>query len=299
MRLWVSLTCLSWVLLCEPQSVCAANVTDQIGRQVVFEEPLSRVVSLAPNLTEMSYLVGGAQVLVGATQYANHPEEAKRLPRVGSYVALDIEKIVSLRPQLCLAIRDGNPKAAVEKIEALGIPVYVFDPHSLEEIIDVVDRLGEIYGTEDIAQNLIKSYRSRLERIDTRASGLTVRPRVFFQIDVHPIISAGSDTFIHELIGRAGGINVAEDRYGYPRFSWEELLSLNPEVVLLASMGGGHSEQDLRAQWQQWPEVTAVRQNQLHVVDADLFSRPTPRLIDALDYLIDLLHPNGSDRKKQ
>ena len=124
------------------------ELVDQIGRTVEFAEPLTRVVSLAPNLTEISYAVGGEDALVGATRFANFPEAAARLPKVGSYVALDIEKIVSLKPQLCLAIRDGNPKASVDRLEALGIPVYVFDPQSLEAIVDTVERLGSIYRKE-------------------------------------------------------------------------------------------------------------------------------------------------------
>ena len=103
-------------------------LVDQVGRKVEFAEPVTRVVSLAPSLTETSYEVGGGGTLVGATRYATFPEAAAQLPRVGTYVALDIEKIVSLRPQLCLAIKDGNPKASVERLESLGIPVYVFDP---------------------------------------------------------------------------------------------------------------------------------------------------------------------------
>ena len=104
------------------------ELVDQVGRTVEVAEPLTRVVSLAPNLTEISYEVGGGEALVGATRFANFPEAAARLPKVGSYVALDIEKIVSLKPQLCLAIRDGNPKAVVDRLEALGIPVYVSTP---------------------------------------------------------------------------------------------------------------------------------------------------------------------------
>jgi iron complex transport system substrate-binding protein len=266
-------------------------LVDQIGRTVEFAEPLMRVVSLAPNLTEISYEVGGGDTLVGATRFANFPEAAARLPKVGSYVALDIEKIVSLKPQLCLAIRDGNPKAAVDRLEALGIPVYVFDPQSLEAIVDTVERLGALYRQEARAAALADGYRQRLARVAAQVAGVTQHPEVFFQIDAQPVISAGFDTFLHQLLTRSGSINLAADRTGYPKYSWEELLVLEPEVVLLASMGGGYSEQELRSLWQEWPQIPAVHNNRLYVVDADLFDRPTPRLIDALEYLVGLLHP--------
>jgi len=212
-----------------------------------------------------------------------------------SYVALDIEKIVSLKPQLCLAIRDGNPKAVVDRLEALGIPVYVFDPQSLEAIVDTVERLGSIYRQEARAEVLAAGYRQRLARVARQIAGVTDRPGVFFQIDAQPVISAGSDTFLHQLLTRSGNINLAADRTGYPRYTWEELLVLKPEVVLLASMGGGYTDQELRSRWQAWPQIPAVRNNRLYVVDADLFDRPTPRLIDALEYLVGLLHPEQTD----
>lgn len=276
-------------------SVHSRELVDQIGRKVEFVEPLTRVVSLAPSITETSYDVGGGDLLVGATRFATFPAEAAKLPRVGSYVNLDIEKIVKLKPQLCLATKDGNPKASVERLESLGIPVFVFDPKSLEDVIDTVVRLGEIYGMEEQAAVLVSGYQRRLDKVALQLEGVKDRPRVFFQIDAQPIFSAGSDTFLHQLLVRSGAVNLAADRSGYPRYSWEELLVMKPDVVLLASMGGGYSEQELRARWEAWPQIPAVKQDSLHIVDADLFDRPSPRLIDALEYLVVLLHPELDD----
>lgn len=266
-------------------------MVDQIGRRVEVAEPLTRVVSLIPSLTEASFEVGGGAFLVGATRFATFPEAAARLPRVGSYVALDIEKIVKLQPQLCLAARDGNPRASVERLEALGIPVYVFDPKNLEDVLDTVTRLGDIFRRESQAAELVSGYRKRLEKVDRQIATVQDLPRVFFQIDAQPVFSAGSDTFLHELLTRAGAVNLAADRTGYPRYTWEELLVLKPDVVLLASMGGGNSERELRAHWQVWPQLPAVKNQRLYVVDADLFDHPSPRLIEALERLVGLLHP--------
>ena len=267
------------------------EMIDQVGRRVEVDGSLSRVVSLAPNLTEISYQLGAGTVLVGATRFASYPDEARSLPKVGSYVDLDIEKIVSLNPQLCLAIRDGNPKAAISRLEALGIPVYVFDPQSLEEIIDTVVRLGTIYGRETQAKILTDGYGERLERVSRKVQGVRKKIKVFFQIDAQPLISAGKNTFLHQLLIRAGAINLAADRFGYPRFSWEELLVLRPEVVLIASMNGGLNHEELLAPWEIWPQVPAVSNNRLYIVDADLFNRPTLRLIEGLEVLVNLLYP--------
>lgn len=298
------LSLISFFLVCFVQACFAQTgfaqgrvLIDQLGRKVEVAEPLTRVVSLTPNLTETSFEVGGGDVLVGVTRFATFPEAAARLPRVGSYVALDIEKIVKLQPQLCLATRDGNSKASVERLEALGIPVYVFDPQSLEEVIDTVVRLGDIYRTEAQAEALVSAYRERLDRVAQQLKGVKEELRVFFQIDAQPIFSAGSDTFLHQLLIRSGAVNLAADRTGYPRYSWEELLVLKPDVVVLASMGGGYSDQELKARWEAWPQIPAVKSQRLYVVDADLFNRPSPRLIDALEHLVGLLHPELSETR--
>jgi iron complex transport system substrate-binding protein len=276
-------------------SVYGRELIDQLGRKVEVAEPLTRVVSLAPSLTETSFEVGGGDALIGATRFATFPEEAARLPRVGSYIALDIEKIVKLQPQLCLATKDGNSKEIVERLESLGIPVFVFDPKSLEDVVDTVVFLGNIFRTEAQANALASDYRQRLDKVARRIESLDDRPRVFFQIDAQPVFSAGSDTFLHQLLVNAGAVNLAADRIGYPRYSWEELLILEPDVVIMASMGGGYTDEELRAQWEVWPQIPAVRNRRLYVVEADLFDRPTPRLINALEHLVDLLYPQQAN----
>ena len=292
-NIFAVLSLLAVLILASPAD--SRELIDQLGRTVEVAEPLTRVVSLIPSLTETSFEVGGGDILVGVTRFATFPEAAARLPKVGSYVALDIEKIVKLRPQLCLAARDGNPKEAIDRLEALGIPVYAFDPQSLEAVIDTVARLGEIFQTQAQAERLLSGYRQRLDRVARKIAGVSERPRVFFQVDAQPVFSAGSDTFLHQLLMRAGAINLAADRSGYPRYSWEELLDLNPDVVILVSMGGGYSEKQLRAQWEAWPQIPAVRNKRLLVVDSDLFNRPSPRSIDALEHLVELLHPELAD----
>ena len=152
-------------------------------------------------------------------------------------------------------------------------------------------RLGGIYRTEAQATVLASGYRQRLARIASQLEEIKDRPRVFFQIDAQPIISAGVDTFLNQLLVRSGSINLAVERSGYPRYTWEELLGLMPDVVLLASMGGGYTDHQLRSRWEAWPQIPTVENQRLYVVDADLFDRPSPRLIDALEHLVGLLHP--------
>ncbi len=285
-------------LSCSNASAEALNFIDQAGREVNLSGHPRRVVSLAPSLTEIVYALGAQQLLKGATLYSDHPEEAKTLPRVGSYVKLDLERIVALRPDLCLAVKDGNPRHVIEQLDKIGIKSFVLNQRNINDIIETVDVLGRVLGVEENADKLVLSMQSRLKRIEEMVAGVKNTPKVFFQIDASPTITAGRDTFIHELITRAGGINLAETRTGYPRYSWEDILLMGPEVVIIASMAGGHSPEELKADWQRWKQIPAVRTNRVYVVDAGLIDRPTPRLLDGLETFVSIIHPELGNNER-
>ena len=277
---------LSWPLL-----VHAQEVRDQADRRVMVPDQPRRVIALAPSLTEIVFDLGEGARLVGATQYSDFPAEAKSLPRVGSYVRLDLERIVSLSPDLCLGIRDGNPKHQVEQIEAAGIPVYIIDPRDTKGIMEAVRGVGAVLDVPAKAEALIATMVGRLEAVRQQVASTPYRPRVFFQIAASPLITVGSKTLIDEMITLAGGINLGSGPVAYPRYSWEQALTLNPEVVVITSMAGGHDPEQLKKEWRQWPQLPAVQSDRIHVVAADLFDRPTPRLLDGLEVLVRIIHP--------
>ena len=278
-------------LFCNPVSSLASEVVDQAGRTVMLPDDPQRIVSLAPSITEIVFQLGEEKRLVGVTQYSTYPEAARLLPRVGSYVRLDVEKIISLKPDLCLAIKDGNPEHAVNRIVSLGIPVYVIDPRNIGDIIDVVARFGELLHAAEASSQLIENMRARLNRVKDLVAKTAARPGVFFQIDATPIITVGDNTFINELISLAGGRNLAAGEIAYPRYNWEEILKMAPEVAIVASMAGGHTPDELMAGWRKWPQIPAVSNNRIHVVDANLIDRPTPRLVDGLELFVRIIHP--------
>lgn len=284
-RFFLVLFCLQGV------SATAHEVVDQAGRKRDVPDDPRRIVSLAPNITEMVFFLGEQDRLAGATQYSDYPAAAKKLPRVGSYIRLDLEKIVALKPDLCLGIKDGNPLHVVNRIEELGIPVYVVNPTDLNGIIDVVQRFGDLFDVEAKSRILVNNMRQRIDKVRRMVAASGTRPRVFFQIDAAPIISAGENTFIHELIITAGGRNTATGSGLYPRYNWEEILVLQPEIAIVASMAGGHSVEELKAGWYRWPQIPAVANGRVHVVDANLIDRPTPRLIEALEIFASIIHP--------
>jgi iron complex transport system substrate-binding protein len=279
------------IFLILPGNILAGPVVDQVGRTLVVPENPTRVIALAPSITEIIYDLGQEERLVGVTQYSTYPPEAESLPRVGSYVRLDIEKIVALKPDLCIATKDGNPKHIVDKIVSLGIPVYVINPRNLQQIMDTITRLGSLLRAEQAAKELVSDMEKRIGRVQARVKKGDHRPRVFFQIDAEPLFSAGTDTFIHELIELAGGINTTAGEVSYPRYSWEDIIVLQPEIVMISSMAGGLAPEYLLNSWKKWNLLSAVKNDKVFVVDAELFDRPTPRLIDGLEVIAAIIHP--------
>jgi iron complex transport system substrate-binding protein len=277
--------------LTTPQAATAATVIDQMGRSVEVPDDPRRVVALAPSITEIVFALGCEDRLAGATRFSNFPPAAKRLPRVGSYVHLDLERIVALSPDLCIAVKDGNPKAVIQRLEALQIPVYAVNPVNLGAIGDTILEVGQLLSARQPAERLVAEMNARIEAVKAQVAGSSSRPRVFFQIGISPIVSVGSETFIHELITMAGGINVTAGAVPYPRFSREEIFALAPEILIITSMDRNKSFLEAKIEWQQWPEIPAIRDQRIHLVDSDLFDRASPRLVDGLELLVGLLHP--------
>jgi iron complex transport system substrate-binding protein len=269
----------------------AKFVTDQAGRPVEIPDRPQRVVSLAPSITEIVFALGREEILKGVTSYSDFPPQASGLPRVGSYVRLDLERIIELRPDLCIAVKDGNPKATVYRLQALGVPVYALDPRSVATVIQAILEMGAVLNAEDRADRLVQDMRSRIDRVTAKLVGTGHRPRVFFQIGDAPIVSVGTNTFAHELIGLAGGHNVAAGSTAYPRFNREQVLALAPDVIVISSMDRAVSIERTRQEWARWPSVPAVRDGRIHLVDSDIFDRPSPRLVEGLEQLAGFIHP--------
>ncbi len=269
----------------------AKTVEDQLGREVRIPDDPQRVVALAPSITEIIFALGQQARLKGTTQFSNYPAEAARLPKVGSYVRLDLERIVALYPDLCIAIKDGNPKETIERLQSLNIPVFAVNPRNLETMMQTIQSVGDILNASEKANTLVQSMRSRIQRVDALVAGIDHRPRVFIQIGISPIISAGTNTFIHELIVRAGGINVAAGTKAYPHFSREKVLALAPDVLIITSMSRSGAFEKAKADWRRLTDMPAGLPKRIYTVDSDVFDRPSPRLLDALEILTRLLHP--------
>lgn len=272
------------------------TVVDHAGRSVQAPVSPAAVVSLAPSVTEIVFALDRQEVLKGTTTFSDFPAAAGNLPKIGSYIHPDMEKIVSLAPDLCIAIKDGNPKQVVMRIVEMGIPVYAVNPRCLESVMASITDIGGLLEASDRAEEIVADMRRRMERVAAGIAGTADRPGIFFQINASPIVSAGHDTFIHELIVRAGGRNLAGDQSSYPRFTIEQVLLLSPDIIIVTTMSGKGESDAVVDGWRQWTRLPAVKNDRVLVVDSGLFDRPGPRLIDALELLVDLIHPKTGNQ---
>jgi iron complex transport system substrate-binding protein len=276
------------------ESVRVSNIyTDEIGRRVRIPREVDRVVSLAPNLTEIVFALGDGNHLAGDTDFCDYPAEALQKPHVGGPVNPNLEVVVSLMPDLVLATKSINRRETVNALDHIGLPVYVTDPHSVEEMVASVEHLGSALGAEKSATMLAGDLRGRLSDLDRRLAGAAPR-RVFFVVWTDPLISVGRDTFIADALRRAGGRSVVNTKAEWPHVSLEEIVRLQPEVLVFASAHAGDSQRDIDALRTRpgWKNLAAMQHGNIVVV-SDAINRPAPRMVDAIERLARALHPEA------
>ena len=274
-----------------PGPVEAGVFEDEAGRRVAVPDEPQRIVSLAPSVTEILFALGLGERVVGVTEFSNHPAEAAAKPKVGSFVRLNAERILDLKPDLAVGTVDGNRLDLVRLLEDAGVAVYAVNPQSVDGMIRTVAGLGAACGVPARGDALSRDLRSRLARVTERTRGSN-RPRVFLQINTRPIMSVNRNTLHHDVIRLAGGVNLtAHHAVPYPRVSLEEILSQGPDVILISSMERGGAFEEARQAWFQWNTIPAVRTGRVHLIDSDLIDRASPRVIQGLEAMADLLHP--------
>lgn len=267
------------------------KLKDEVGREVTFSFPPKRIVSLAPNITEILFSLGLDEEVVGVSIHCNYPEKAKSRVRVGSYISIDFERVISLKPDLIIATGAGNPREMVERLERLGFPSFVIFPKRFEDVLQSIRHLGRVSAKEREALSIIESMQRRKEKVAERTKTL-YRPKVFLQIGESPIVTVGKGSFGDDLIRLAGGENVAgKDKEMYPRLGMEEILKRSPEVILISSMNPKGDYERILREWERWKMIPAVKQGRIHLIDSDLIDRPSPRIIEGLEEMATLIHP--------
>lgn len=272
------------------------SLVDDLGREVTLASPAARVVSLAPSNTELLFAVGAGDQVVGRDPYSNFPEEAAAIADIGdTYASLNTEFILSLEPDLVLAA-GITPPEQVDQLEQVGITVYwLGNPTDLEGLYRNLETVGILTGHEQDALAAIDDLSARADAVLEKVANVSERPTVFYEVDgqtdPNAPFTAGAGSFIDLIINLAGGTNVAGDVEGYFPYSIEDLLVADPDVILLGDYAWGATVESVAAR-SGWGSLSAVTNERVYPFNDDHMSRPGPRLINALEDLAQLLHPD-------
>ncbi len=284
-----------------PEAPAAAvqQVTDELGRRVNIPQPLLRIVSLAPSLTETLYALGAQERLVGVTDYCDYPPEAQTKPKVGGPVNPNLEQVVALKPNLVLVTKAINRRETVDALDRLGLAAYATDPRSVEAVLASTARLAELIGAREAGEALVAGLHVRLAELKQQLGARPPR-RVLFVVWQDPLISIGRETFLADALRWAGAESVVDTRQDWPRVSFEEVVRLQPEYLVFASSHAEEEQKSFAALREQpgWRSLDAVRHGRVAII-SEAISRPAPRLVGAIFDLARQLHPEAFAEKKQ
>ncbi|MGH1543198.1 MAG: cobalamin-binding protein [Arenicella sp.] len=263
------------------------RVTDFLGNITELPKPAKRIIALAPHIVENVYSAGAGKQLVGVVNYSNFPEETSGLPIVGGYQSINLEAIISLQPDLILGWESGNKPQVFEKIRQLGIPLYIDQPHSLEDVARAIKDIGQLSGNKQYSIKAAKTYLQRLKQLRQRYQDQEILS-VFYQVWNKPLYTLNDKHIISDIIRLCGGHNIyADEAILSPVISLESLLQRDPQVIIASGMG--EQRPQWLEDWRQWPSLQAVKQDTLYFVPPDLIQRHTMRILQGTEMLCEHL----------
>lgn len=263
------------------------TVVDDIGREVRLERPATRIVSLAPHITENLFAAGIGHRVIGAVNYSDYPDEARRIPRVGGYDNFDIETILSLQPDLIVAWKEGNQFQQVESLMKLGLTVFVNEPNRLEDVAADIVRFGILGGREDEARAVAEEFIAGLSRLRNEYSGLE-KVTVFYQVWPNPLITVTDRQIIGNVIRLCGGSNIfAGLDTPTPQVGKEAVLTENPDIIIASGMS--EARPDWLDEWRHWSFLNAARYGNLFFINPDIIQRHTSRILLGSQQLCEIL----------
>jgi iron complex transport system substrate-binding protein len=273
-------------------------LTDEMGKEIKIPYPAKRIISLAPSITEILFALGLNEEIAAVTNFCDYPEAVLNKPRIGGFINPSIEKIVSLKPDLIIATKDGNRRETIDRLSDLGFSVYLIHPKSFHGVVKTIHDIGVVVGREEESKKILLNMASKKEEITTRTRFLP-KSKVFFQIGYAPIMTVGRETLADDLIRLAGGKSISENELiSYPLYSIETILSKAPEIIVISSMDSNKDYMNLVEKWRNWKSIPAVRMNTIHVIDSNLVDRPTPRIVEGLEALAKMIHPEAWGEKR-
>jgi len=271
------------------------TMTDDSGFESIIETQPQTIVSLAPTNTEIIFALGLGDKVVGVTEYCNYPEEALTKQTVGGYSTINVEKIVTANPDIIFA-NPMNGQENIDSLRQLGYTVIVIQSDSVDGTYDAIQMIGTCTGTTAEADSIISDMKIRIQAITDKLTGVTEKPTVMHAMSVDPYWVSGSNTFQNELITLAGGTNAFADVDGWGVVTLEKLLTTDPEIILVdsGSKMGTTGENTLQKAFltdERLSSITAVKNKAVYVMDSDTFDRSGPRIVDSLEQLAQILHP--------
>jgi len=263
-----------------------------MGRVIRIPQPVRRIVSLAPSVTETLFALGLGDRVVGDTDFCDYPPEAKKKTHVGGTVNPNIEAVAALHPDLVVATREINRLDSVLSLQRLGISVYVTDPQSVEQVLVSTERLGELLGAGDAARALTANLRQRLDKVEELIAGLPPKD-VLMVVWLDPLMSVGRNTFLEDALRRAGARSIISSPQPWPTVDLEEVVRLQPEYLIISNDNKEQVQREL-AEFQTrpvWRRLAAVR-NRRFIVLSEAINHPSPRLMDGIEQLARALYPS-------
>ncbi|MGJ8689046.1 MAG: cobalamin-binding protein [Gammaproteobacteria bacterium] len=252
------------------------SVIDDAGRQVTLTGPAQRIISLAPSLTELLFVAGAGNRIVGVSEYSDYPPQAQGIPVVGRYNLLDMEAIVAFGPDLIVAWQSGNPQAAVQRLIDLGFNVYIAEPRTLTSIAHQIENFGQLAGTQSTSDAASRYFNEQLDTLQSRYEDAS-EVSVFYQVWNEPLISVGGDELINDIITLCGGHNIFSDQGLAPKISIESVLARDPETIIASGMDIARPE--WLDDWRRWPQMQAVSNDHLYFIPPDLVQRHSLRVL--------------------
>lgn len=264
------------------------TIKDDAGRTVTIPAEPKRIISVAPANTELLFALGKGGSLVGRSDFCDYPAEVKSIESIGGFFPPNYEKIVSLKPDLLLLV-GGSVDDRDRLANEYKLNVYVVQPETFETLYDGVARLGQVVNAQPQAEKLIADMKKAVKEVSDKTEKVTTKPKVFYEVWNDPLMTAGSSTFIDDLIRLSGGTNVGAAVKGWSNFSLEQLAAANPDVIFIGGVDGPKKLKERQA----WQGFAAVKQDRVYAVeDANILSRPGPRLVLGLKWMAAKLHPD-------
>jgi len=277
---------------CQPQFQ-PGTYTDDAGRQVDINEIPERIVSFGPSITEILFALDLGENVVGVSDFCDYPEAAKLKPKVGNAFSPSIEAVVGLEPDLVLTVKHEQFNS---ELDSLGIKYIVLDPKDVDSIVDSIELAAEVTGKVKEGNQLVKDMRDRISQVVNVAEGAP-KVSVFFIVDAtdpNNPWTAGPGSFIDDIITMAGGENIAaEAPAAWAQLSVEQIVSSDPDIIIIQTMVGGVPtvSKEVLEEHPAWQEMTAVKQDSIYFIDGDLVSRPGPRIVQGLEEMAKIIHP--------